>query len=74
MNSDTTKPHFGKVPEEYSREFLERTLRELTQVLQQMTSPGVVRAQKLAISELPTAAAGLRTGDIWSDSGTLKVV
>jgi len=31
-------------------------------------------ASPLAIASLPTSSAGLATGDVWNDSGTLKIV
>jgi hypothetical protein len=34
------------------------------------TTPG----SKLSIVGLPTSSSGLSSGDIWNDSGTLKIV
>jgi hypothetical protein len=32
-----------------------------------------IKGTTVNISSLPTSSAGLATGDIWNDSGTLKV-
>jgi len=34
---------------------------------------GKARAQTLNLSSLPTSSAGLSSGDVWNDSGTLKI-
>jgi hypothetical protein len=39
-----------------------------------LLSTSKVKIAKLNISNLPTSSAGLSAGDIWNDSGTLKVV
>lgn len=33
-----------------------------------------LRVETLNLSNLPTSAAGLSSGDVWNDSGTLKIV
>jgi len=33
-----------------------------------------LKASRLNLSNLPTSASGLSTGDVWNDSGTLKIV
>jgi len=35
---------------------------------------GVIGIQRLNISNIPTSATGLSSGDVWSDGGTLKIV
>jgi len=74
MNSDAARLHISKAPDEYNAEFLDRLSTELDNVLKRMLSPGVVRASKLNISQIPTSATGLRSGDVWSDSGVLTIV
>lgn len=37
-------------------------------------STGEVTLPKLNIANIPTSAAGLNLGDVWNDSGTLKIV
>ncbi len=34
----------------------------------------IIRAGVVRITGIPTSSAGLSTGDIWSDAGTLKIV
>jgi hypothetical protein len=35
---------------------------------------GKIKATSINFSGLPTSAAGLETGDVWNDNGTLKIV
>jgi hypothetical protein len=35
---------------------------------------GKVTAAKLNLYSLPTSSSGLSSGDVWNDSGTLKIV
>ena len=58
----------------YDPEYFETTLNQIVRTINALLSPGVVRASKLNLSQLPTSAAGLRSGDIWVDSVTLKKV
>jgi len=74
MNSDAARIKISKAPDEYSAEFVDRLSAELDNVLKRMLSPGVVRAHKLNISQIPTSATGLRVGDVWSNSGVLTIV
>ena len=74
MNSDAARLHISKAPDEYNAEFLDRLSAELDNVLKRMLSPGVVRAYKLNISQIPTSATGLRVGDVWADAGVLTIV
>ena len=30
--------------------------------------------EKLNVSDIPTSAAGLSSGDVWNEAGTLKIV
>ena len=34
----------------------------------------VTTVERLNIQNIPTSSAGLNSGDVWSDSGTLKIV
>lgn|SRR5210317_1852986 len=35
---------------------------------------GGIRASTMNLQNLPTSSSGLSTGDVWNDSGTLKIV
>ena len=36
-------------------------------------SPGKLQASTMTLTDLPTSSAGLNTGDLYNDSGTVKV-
>lgn len=74
MNSDIPAPNLGPPPNIYDQKFFEQAFRSITLTLQTMRQPGVVRCSKINVSMLPTSSVGLRSGDVWNDTGTLKVV
>lgn len=51
-----------------------RILDESGSVVVRIMGDGSVTAPNLNISSIPTSASGLSAGDVWSDSGTLKIV
>jgi len=74
MKDNQASPFFGQPPKEYDPQYFDRMLRALEVHLQTLHSVGPIRVDTINIANLPTSATGLRSGDIWSDSGTLKVV
>lgn len=74
MRDNISTPQFGKPPLGYDYQFFDSLTRILTLHLQDQLAVGPVRVATLNISNLPTSATGLRSGDIWNDGGTLKVV
>lgn len=74
MKDDFIPPTIGRVPMEYDHRFLERILRSFADALDNLRRPGPLHSTTLNLSNLPTSATGLRTGDVWNDTGTLKVV
>lgn len=72
-------------PPEYSQQHMNALIRQLELIFNQMKNPGPItcagdnvtnsRAKSgLNIQNIPTSATGLKSGDVWSDSGTLKIV
>ena len=74
MNSDASRLHISKAPDEYDPKTLDRLSEELSNLINRMLSPGVVRCSSINISQIPTSATGLRVGDVWSNSGVLTIV
>lgn len=72
-------------PPEYSQQHMNSLIRQLELTFNQMTNPGPIVCtgdqgtnskvkSGLNIQNIPTSATGLKSGDVWSDSGTLKIV
>lgn len=72
-------------PPEYSQQHMNLLIRQLETIFNQFQSIGpitcgpVVGANSKAksglnIVNIPTSSTGLKSGDVWSDSGTLKIV
>jgi len=73
MNDEWTIPHLARAPDEYDPVYFENWFLQLTRTLEDLKVEGNLRVGTINISSLPTSAAGLRTGDLWNDAGTVKV-
>lgn len=73
MKDDYTIPNFGNVPKEYDPKYFEKVLRDLSIMLREMRSEGQATFSNVRLTDLPTSSVGLKTGDLWNDSGTIKV-
>lgn len=74
MNDTLGPPFLGQPPEEYSAAAFSRILRNLEVYLASFREVGPVRVSRVNINDLPTSVTGLRTGDLWNDAGTVKIV
>jgi len=63
---------FPMAPMQYSAGHMNRIIQTYSSLLAQLQTPGEMRGTTLTLTRLPTAAAGLAPGDIYSDAGTLK--
>tara|TARA_R100000773_G_C4128845_1_gene60672 strand:+ start:30 stop:260 length:231 start_codon:yes stop_codon:yes gene_type:complete len=67
-------PQFPLPPEEYDRQYFDEMVRSLTQLVVQLQNPGEMRGTKITLTDLPTSSAGLETGALFNDGGTVKIV
>lgn len=74
MNSQWPITPLPKAPLQYDATYMNQLLKALEDTFRRIQAKGVIEAQRINISELPTATTGLRVGDLWNDSGTVKVV
>lgn len=74
MNSTWPISPLPKPTREYSEQYMMMLIKAIEDTLNQARSPGLLEIQKANISTLPTSATGLRAGDLWNDSGTVKIV
>lgn len=67
-------PFLGVPPKEYDPQLLGQMFRTIELVLKQTVAIGPIHVTTINVSQLPTSATGLRSGDVYNDLGTLKVV
>jgi hypothetical protein len=67
-------PRLPTPPDEISRYYMEDLIRVLEIYIQQESNPGDMRGTTLTLTQLPTSAAGLETGALYNDAGTVKIV
>jgi hypothetical protein len=64
-------------PSEYNNIYFAEMIRTLNLHFRQLQNPGAIVGSSLHISQIPTSATGLSSGDVWVDTGAgnvLKVV
>ena len=67
-------PVLALAPLEYDVQYFNMIVRQLNYYIQQQAHPGAINGTTLTLSQLPTSSTGLSTGQIWNDSGTLKII
>lgn len=83
----TTNSALPLPPPEYSQEYLNKLIRQLSSTLEKLNSIRPLTAgsdlsqqvrgfpiSALTLVNIPTSSANLPSGSVWSDGGTLKVV
>jgi len=73
-SNQVAPPRLPEAPEEYTRVYMEDLIRTLEIFIEQERNPGEMRGTKLTLTDLPTSSAGLETGSLWNDAGTVKIV
>jgi hypothetical protein len=66
-------PRLPEAPMDYNQQYMADLLRALEIFISQERTPGELRATKITLTDLPTSAAGLESGALYNDSGTVKV-
>lgn len=61
-------------PTTYDQRYLNETIRTLNLYFRQIQNPGLLYGSTLNLTELPTSSAGLRSGDVWVDTGASNVL
>ncbi len=67
-------PRLPEAPEEYDPTYMQDLLRALETFISQERTPGRIRGTTITLTNLPTSSAGLETGALFNDSGTVKIV
>lgn len=58
----------------YNRAELDRLVRSIEMLTSMVTSNIAFQATRLNLSNLPTSATGLRSGDVWKNGTNLEIV
>ena len=74
MSRELAPIQFALPPEDYDRAYFDDVVRSLSQLVVQMRNPGELRGTKITLTDLPTSDAGLETGALFNDNGTVKIV
>lgn len=61
-------------PVQYDQNWANQTVRILNTYFTLLQNPGPMQGTTLTLTDLPTSSAGLETGSLWNDSGTVKIV
>ena len=61
-------------PDEYDPDFMDRLIGLLDQHLSQASARRRILGTTVNLSDLPTSATGLRSGDVWNNAGVLNIV
>lgn len=64
---------FQKPTQTYDPAYMQRLVASLNQLADDVARKDVTFA-RVTITDLPTSSAGLSKGQLWNDSGTVKVV
>lgn len=75
MNSDAKRLILPRAPKEYDQRALSEIINEIKRTIDEIQSPGPLRVNQIVnINNIPTSSSGLRSGDVWSNSGVLTIV
>tara|TARA_R100001079_G_C4386679_1_gene125459 strand:- start:522 stop:749 length:228 start_codon:yes stop_codon:yes gene_type:complete len=73
MSRQLVPPQFSLPPNEYDVEYFNDMIRALSQLVTQLQNPGELRGTKITLTDLPTSEAGLETGSLYNDNGSVKI-
>lgn len=74
MSLPVAPPLLSQAPPEYNQEWANYLIEELENLVRRLNTIGPIQAKTVQITDLPTSSAGLSSGYLWNDSGTVKVV
>ena len=66
-------PILPLAPAEYDQRYMQKLVSALEGQLRQLQQPRNIAVSAIMTFELPTSVTGLRTGEVYSDGGILKV-
>ena len=73
-NRVSTMGRIPAPPAEYDPAYMNRLVGLIEQHLQSLEGRRLLIGTTANLSDLPTSATGLRSGDLWRDGDTIKIV
>lgn len=61
-------------PRQYDLHAWQKVVNEIDKQIRDLYNPGHVQGTTMNLTQLPTSSAGLRSGDIWVDTGAGNVL
>ena len=61
-------------PREYDLRVWQSIVNEIDKQIRDLYNPGHVQGTTMNMTALPTSSAGLRSGDVWVDTGAANVL
>lgn len=61
-------------PVQYDQNWANQLIRNLNAYFTALQNPGPMQGTTITLTDLPTSSAGLASGSLWNDSGTVKIV
>ena len=72
-NNRVPSPVLPLPPLEYDTQYMNNLIRLLNYFIEQQNNPGVMKGSTLTLTELPTSATGLASGQVWNNAGVLNI-
>lgn len=73
MSLPVQPPVLSPAPQEYDQNYMNTLIEEVENLVRRLNTIGPIQATTVQITDLPTSSAGLSSGYLWNDSGTVKV-
>lgn len=74
MTLPVQRPVFQDPPDQYNASYMKQLIKQLELYMRLMNAPGPIQASAITLTALPTSSVGLKSGDLWNDAGTVKIV
>ncbi len=68
------RPILPDPPDEYDPEYIRQLVRELENFIASVNNSGDVQASSVRVTKMPTSTTGQKSGTLWNDTGTVKIV
>lgn len=74
MTLPVNEPVLSQPPQAYDARIFAQWKQAFEFFFRQLNNRGPLIATSLKLTDLPTSSSGLQSGQVWNDSGTLKIV
>lgn len=74
MTIPARMPILPSPPDQYDPQYMALLINELERFIRALNNSEKITVKTVKLTNLPTSATGLSTGDLWNSAGTVKVV